>query len=267
MAGDWIKFEHVTPDKPEVFRMAEILGMDPDTVVGKMLRFWIWADQQAISGNAIPVTKHVIDRITYASGFADALLEVDWLQARSGSLVIPHFDRHNGQTAKKRADSNRRVAAHRKKGNAKNVTDVTQKALQKALPEKRREEYKERESACAKAPSGSPDFPEQAQTIVAAYPRREKVQDALVIVLGHLREGDSYEAMLAGTKAAAAVIRTLPSGASNRYVPGAEAFFRAKRWADDPDTLRRQGDQRTGSKPMSGDDFLDELGGRAPQTD
>lgn len=72
--------------------------------------------------------------------------------------------------------------------------------------------------------------------------------------------------MLAGTKAAAAVIRTLPSGSSNRYVPGAEAFFRSKRWADDPETLRRQGNTQTGSKPMSDDDFLDELGGRAPET-
>lgn len=139
MAGDWIKLEHVTPDKPEIHRMAEKLGMDSDAVVGKLLRFWIWADQQAISGNAISVTKTLIDRITYAPGFADALLEVDWLQARSGSFAIPHFDRHNGQTAKKRAETNRRVADHRKR-NTESVTNVTPEPLQKALPEKRREE-------------------------------------------------------------------------------------------------------------------------------
>lgn len=73
--------------------------------------------------------------------------------------------------------------------------------------------------------------------------------------------------MLAGTKAAAAIIRTLPSGASNRYVPGAEAFFRAKRWADDPETLRRQGDTKSGSKPMSDEEALAQLGGRAVNTD
>ncbi len=143
MAGDWIKIEHVTPDKPEIHQIAEILGIDSDAVVGKLMRFWIWADQQAINGNAIPVTKNVIDRITYVTGFADALLKVDWLQARSGSLAIPHFDRHNGQTSKLRAETNRRVAKHREKRNADDVTSVTQKTLQKALPEKRREDSKD----------------------------------------------------------------------------------------------------------------------------
>ena len=56
MAGDWIKIEHVTPDKPEVWEMAELLGIDADSVAGKLLRIWIWADQQTISGNARSVT-------------------------------------------------------------------------------------------------------------------------------------------------------------------------------------------------------------------
>jgi hypothetical protein len=124
-----------------------------------------------------------------------------------------------------------------------------------------RKPSKERESAGA---SGD-DLSEKAQTIVAAYPRKEKVANAIAIVHGHLRGGESYEAMLSGTKAAAAIIRTLPSGASNRYVPGAENFFLSKRWADDPETLRRQGDTKSGSKPMSDEEADALLGGRAPQ--
>jgi len=38
MAGDWIKLEHTTPDKPEVFAMADTLGIDPDAVTGKLCR-------------------------------------------------------------------------------------------------------------------------------------------------------------------------------------------------------------------------------------
>ena len=34
MAGDWIKFETVTPDKPEVYELAGLLNLDPDAVVG-----------------------------------------------------------------------------------------------------------------------------------------------------------------------------------------------------------------------------------------
>ena len=38
MAGDWIKVEHTTPDKPEVVKLADMIGIDQDAVVGKLLR-------------------------------------------------------------------------------------------------------------------------------------------------------------------------------------------------------------------------------------
>lgn len=140
MAGDWIKVEHATPDKPEVYTMATILGIDPDAVVGKLIRFWAWCDQQSIFGNALTVTDSVLDRITHQPGFSDALRKVAWLEVRSGSLQVPRFDRHNGQTSKARAVCNRRVAEHRDKCNAPSVTNVTPQALVKPLPEKSREE-------------------------------------------------------------------------------------------------------------------------------
>lgn len=140
MAGDWIKIEHSLPDKPEVVRMADLLGIDQDAVVGKLIRLWIWADQQTVNGNALNVTESFIDRITFTPGFSAALSKVDWLEVRSGSLSIPRFERHNGQTAKSRANTNRRVAEHRARSNASTVTDVTSQPLQKPLPEKRREE-------------------------------------------------------------------------------------------------------------------------------
>ncbi len=56
MAGDWIKIESVMPDKPEVGVIAEELGIDHDAVIGKLVRFWIWADQQSVDGNALSVT-------------------------------------------------------------------------------------------------------------------------------------------------------------------------------------------------------------------
>ncbi len=40
MAGDWIKVQHVTPDKPEVWQIADRLDIDPDAVVGKLIRVW-----------------------------------------------------------------------------------------------------------------------------------------------------------------------------------------------------------------------------------
>lgn len=103
MAGDWIKVERATPDKPEVVKLAEILHMDdPDFVLGKLWRFWAWADANTQDG--ILKTKYAhIDRVVYCPGFARGLVSVGWLQGREGALVIPNFDRHNGNSSKARA--------------------------------------------------------------------------------------------------------------------------------------------------------------------
>jgi hypothetical protein len=142
MAGDWIKFEHATSDKPEVFRMAEILGIDPDAVTGKLIRFWAWCDQQTVDGSSLGISDSVIDRVTHQPGFSAALREVSWLQARSGSLAIPNFDRHNGQTAKARAVENRKKANQRERGKCPENVPIApgQNEGQKPGPEKRREE-------------------------------------------------------------------------------------------------------------------------------
>ena len=135
----WIKMEHCTPDKPEVIGMAEILGIDQDAVVGKLARLWIWADQQTFDGNAggngVSVTRSFIDRCTCIAGFADAMERVGWLGMSEGKLTFPNFDRHNGQTAKQRALTSRRVEKHRAESNGKcNAAGVTL-----ALPEKEKE--------------------------------------------------------------------------------------------------------------------------------
>lgn len=122
----------------------------------------------------------------------------------------------------------------------------------KAEGERKGKEVEERECAG-----------EKARQIVDAYPRREKVAECLSIVSKHLDEGEDFEAMLSGTKACAAVIRTLPSAHLNRYVPSAGAFFLGKRWKDDPETMKRQGNQASGQGQMDLEDAKKLLGRRA----
>lgn len=140
MAGDWIKIDHTLPDKPEVVSMAGILGIDQDAVCGKLSRIWIWADQNSVDGNGLSVTETFLDRITICAGFSAALRKVGWLSGNDGSLCFPNFDRHNGQSAKARAVTNRRVAKYRTGCNAGCNDNVTLTPLQKPLPEKRRED-------------------------------------------------------------------------------------------------------------------------------
>lgn len=123
MAFAWIKIEDSTPDKPEVWKMAERLAIDADAVLGKLVRIWIWADQQTLDGNAASVTRALLDRCAGVTGFADAMIAVGWLQATEGGVRFLHFERHNGETAKKRALTRRRVERHRS-CNADSVTET-----------------------------------------------------------------------------------------------------------------------------------------------
>jgi hypothetical protein len=141
MAGDWIKVEENMPDKPEVWRIASILGIDGDTVAGKLFRVWGWASRNCNADGVTNVTVlPLLDRCAGVTGFCLAMQEVGWLIVAGDLVRFPNFERHCSQTAKDRANANRRVAKHRAKCNAKTVTDVTPPPLQKPLPEKRRKD-------------------------------------------------------------------------------------------------------------------------------
>lgn len=135
MAGDWIKFQMDTPDKPEVVAMASRLGIDPDAVVGKLIRVWAWFDKHTVDGNAESVTLSFLDRITSVTGFGEQMMFVGWLQQNGSVLTMVNFGYHNGSSAKSRALSKDRQEKHRT-GNAKS----NDKSVTKPLLEKRREE-------------------------------------------------------------------------------------------------------------------------------
>lgn len=148
MAGEWIKFESSTLEKPEVWAISQSLNIDPDAVIGKLLHVWIWFDQHTEEGNAPSVTKMLLDRKVGVIGFCDAVISAGWMieiedEANPAATIIqlPNFDRHNGKTAKKRASTAKRVANHKakvtqqsEKGNAASVSGALPKE------EKRREE-------------------------------------------------------------------------------------------------------------------------------
>lgn len=155
MAGDWIKFEVSTLDKQEVSLLADMLGIDHDAVIGKLLRVWAWADQNVTiesngesNGDSVTVcvTTSFLDRLTFCQGFSKALESVGWLVIGDRQVVLPNFARHNGKTAKERALAAKRAAKFKDKGNDKsNATTVTS-SVTSALPkEEKRKEEKEKD--------------------------------------------------------------------------------------------------------------------------
>lgn len=151
MAGDWIKMETMLHEKPEVIQIAAELGMDRYSVVGRLHRLWSWFNAQSCDGHARGVTDVFVDELVSCDGFARMLRKVDWLEVRSGSLLVPHFDRHNGESAKKRAVQNERKRRERKsrsegdKCHAPSVTDRGQNDDQRR-EEKRREDNNTRKA-------------------------------------------------------------------------------------------------------------------------
>lgn len=124
MMVSWIKIEVILPDKPEVITLAKLLKLkDTDTVVGKLIRLWAWADMQTVDGQCVPCTDAFIDRTVFCKGFAKALRSVGWLEGEEGALVFPRFERHNGETTKERIGSNRRVSRFRNRGNGAGVAE------------------------------------------------------------------------------------------------------------------------------------------------
>ena len=133
VAGDWIKVEHATLDKPEVTLFAELLGVAVDHGFGILVRFWMWIDRNSRNGVVTHVSRKSIDTIMHCPGFSGAIEAVKWLEFddEKRTATVPNFDRHNGSSAKTRGLVNARVQRFR---NAKSNDSVTQSAL----PEKRR---------------------------------------------------------------------------------------------------------------------------------
>lgn len=115
MRRPWIKIETATPDKPEICAIATRLRIDTDSVVGKLVRLWSWAEVNRVDANDIGVTKEFIDKLVGRKGFAEALEAAGWLVADGETLQFANFERHNGNASKIRGQTAKRVERHRQR--------------------------------------------------------------------------------------------------------------------------------------------------------
>ncbi|MBN3758175.1 hypothetical protein G3N95_35030 [Paraburkholderia sp. Tr-20389] len=168
MAGDWIKMRTALADDPAVIAMAERLGEDEFTIVGRLHYFWGWADAQSRDGHAPGVTKRWIDRYCRCDGFADAMIAVGWLVVDDVGVTLPNFERHNGSSSKDRALATVRKQKQRASETLRDEVSRSERDIGVTREEKRREEsktegsnrtYREfEESARASAPLRAADL-------------------------------------------------------------------------------------------------------------
>lgn len=165
----WIKVRTNLDTDPRVIAMAGELSVSELHVVGMLWKVWSWADAHSVDGNALCVTDVTLDRFTGVTGFAQALRNVRWLVTEDGTLTFPNFREHNGETAKKRAQTAKRVSKHRN-------ADVTLDAL----PEKRREEKKPDTGGAGVLKSGSGAGSEKSPSVFAKLTVDDLADDAVL---------------------------------------------------------------------------------------
>jgi len=122
MASNWLKMRHDLLDAPEIRRIAKAAAVDTDAVFGKLFRLWSWADRHGIEGELGGVDLDDVDNHVGSIGFGAALVGVGWLTVSDAGIVIPHWDRHNSESAKTRGLAKNRIERFRGK-------PVTQGAL------------------------------------------------------------------------------------------------------------------------------------------
>src|SRR5262245_7732725 len=103
MAGDWIKMRVNIGEDPAVIAMACALRVSEDEIVGKLHRLWSGADQHSTNGRVDGVSVQWIDRHVNCRRFGDVMEKAGWLEVDQTGITFPHFDRHNGASAKSRA--------------------------------------------------------------------------------------------------------------------------------------------------------------------
>jgi len=149
MAGDWIKIEHALPNKPEVMAMAESLDISEWEVVGHLVCFWTWVDQNmSAECPVVSGTKRGLDRLAGRTGFAEAMVGVGWLTLEDGKVKIPNYDDHLSQSAKSRSlEAKRKRLSRKKTGQRSGSVRDKNRTKGGTREEERREEFNKGSSA------------------------------------------------------------------------------------------------------------------------
>ena len=115
MSGDWIKMRMELQTHPKVVRILSATSSDKFRVIGGLHAVWCVFDQHSQDGKLFGYTPDLLDHVIGWSGFSTALVAVGWLVFDGIETVeMPEFTEHNGQSAKRRAEDQKRKKNSRK---------------------------------------------------------------------------------------------------------------------------------------------------------
>ena len=117
-------------------RLARLLQIDRMHAVGLALTWLAWLDEQTVDGCS-GLTPEELDGMLGVQGVTDALIAIGWCEIdEAGEVRAVDWEQYNGETAKQRALSARRMARKRLRSSYdKSVTDaLPRESVTDALP-------------------------------------------------------------------------------------------------------------------------------------
>ncbi len=131
--ASWIKVQVTLPESPKIFRLARLLGVGRMEALGYAVRWFCWLDSYCANGST-ELTEEDVDALIGKCGITRAFCELGWAAVdTAGYVLVLEFDKHNGESSKKRAESQARVAAMRERQAEKDSCNA--KSVTLALPE------------------------------------------------------------------------------------------------------------------------------------
>lgn len=103
MAGHWIEWEKGLVRKPEVMRIARSLKSTPQHAAACCMLVWEWAEDVTENGIIPGLTAADVSFAAGVRGIGEAMVAAGWLVETGDAVVVPNWDRHNGEPAKRRA--------------------------------------------------------------------------------------------------------------------------------------------------------------------
>jgi len=242
MAGDWIPVRVNLCLHTKVLRIARATGQSPFEVVGRLVRFWSWAQSETPDGRLARLT---VDDLVTAVGaditFWNAVIDVGWLEVCEDGLALPGAEWWLGVGAKARMSKNMRQKRWRQ--NKQERVDARVDASVGAREEKRREENntpqppleggagEEVQGSTHTRKKGKVEPAEGFDQFWAAYPKKQAKQDAI----------KAWNKLNPDAELRATLLRSLAVKKRDedwlkeqgRYIPLPATWLNGRRWEDE----------------------------------
>ena len=113
MAGEWLAIDCNLETKPETVEILVETGESPDAVIGRLVRFWAWAQLNSEDGT-LKATPAILARVAGGDAkFWETVAKTGWIELSDKTVTIGGWDKRFSKAAKRRLLDARRKAEGR----------------------------------------------------------------------------------------------------------------------------------------------------------